>query len=175
MIQEVDLGLKITSTLLIKIAGKVFMVMGEVDIGIRPATLSSITQVTMIDLWVYLLLLFLFTNFFMVTNKVIIVAMMEEGDLGLNIPETLSLRISEKVLMVMGEVDIGLRPEIITPIMQLNVVDFCVYLLLLTSFKKTFMVIKEIIVVATIEDVDLGHKRPANIPFKTAEKVLIVT
>ena len=77
----------------------------------------------MVDFWVYLLLLFLFTNYFMVTNKVIIVAMMEEGDLGLNIPETLSLRISEKVLMVMGEVDIGLRPCTLPPIIQVLLVD----------------------------------------------------
>ena len=76
--------------------------------------------------------------------------------------------------MVIGDVDIGLKTANITTITQANMVDLCIYLLLLVVFMKLFMATKEVILVLIIEDVDLGLKRPATIIFKIAEKLLMV-
>ena len=51
------------------------MVILEVYISAIPATLPPITQVTMVECFIYLLLLVLFMNFFMETKKVIVVVM----------------------------------------------------------------------------------------------------
>ena len=87
------------------------MVIGEVDIGFRPSTLPPITQLTMVYCCVYLLLIVVFTKFFMVIKVVIVVVMIEDAYLGLKRPATLTFTIVEKVLMVMGEVDIGIIPS----------------------------------------------------------------
>ena len=42
-------GLKIPDTLPFSIVDKVLIVIGELDIGLRPATLPPITQATMVD------------------------------------------------------------------------------------------------------------------------------
>ena len=65
------------------------------------------------------------------------VEMIEEAYLGLNITDTLTFLSTEQVLMVMGEVDIGLRTATLPPITQ----------------------------VVMRSGVDLGIKRPPNIPF----------
>ena len=46
---EVDLGYKIPATNTIEIVEKELMLKGELDIVIRPATLTQITQVTVLD------------------------------------------------------------------------------------------------------------------------------
>ena len=46
----------------------------------------------------------------------IILVMLVEVDIGHNIPYTLPLAIGEQSLMLKGEVDIGLRPDTLTPI-----------------------------------------------------------
>ena len=49
--------------------------------------------------------------------------MLVDIDIGHKIPETLYLEIGEQEFMLKLEVDIGLRPDIISPITQVNVVD----------------------------------------------------
>ena len=46
----------------------------------------------------------------------IILVMLVEVDIGHNIPYTLPLAIGEQSLMLKGKVDIGLRPDTLTPI-----------------------------------------------------------
>ena len=84
------------------------MVMVEMEIGLRPATLLPITQVTMVDFWFCMLLLIIFMKVFIVTKIVIIVVMMEVVNSVIKIPATLTFTIMQKVLMVMGELNIGL-------------------------------------------------------------------
>ena len=74
----------------------------------------------------------------------------------------------------MVEVGIGLIPSNITTITQVTVVYCYVYLFLLVVFTKNSMVMTEVIVVVIMEDVDLGLKRPATIPFTIVFKVLMV-
>ena len=71
---------------------------------------------------------------------------MEYVDLGLKIPATILFTILEKVLMLMGEVGIGLISVNIPPITQVSMVDFFVYLFLLVMFIKLFMEMEEVIV-----------------------------
>ena len=70
----------------------------------------------------------------------------EYVDLGLKIPATILFTILEKVLMLMGEVGIGLISVNIPPITQVSMVDFFVYLFLLVMFIKLFMEMEEVIV-----------------------------
>ena len=79
----------------------------------------------------------------MAMKEVIVVVMMEEVDLVLNIPATLPFKNVEKVLIVMGEVDIGPRPSNLPPIIQVVLVDHLVSLL---------MVIREVCIYLTPEN-----------------------
>ena len=79
----------------------------------------------------------------MVTKEVIVAVVMEDVDLGLNILATLLFTIVEKVLIVMGEVDIGPRPSNLPPIIQVGLVDHLVSLL---------MVIREVCIYLTPEN-----------------------
>ena len=54
--------------------------------------------------------------------------MIEDMDLGLKRPETIILKIVDKVLIVMVEVDIGLRPATLPHITQVNVLYCCFYM-----------------------------------------------
>ena len=54
--------------------------------------------------------------------------MMEDVELDIKRPATLTFTITEKVLMVTGEADIGLRPEPLPPIIQVSLVDCLVFL-----------------------------------------------
>ena len=56
---EVGIGLNIPATLPVRIVDQESMLTGEVDIGLRPSTLSPITQVAVVDFGVYQFLLFL--------------------------------------------------------------------------------------------------------------------
>ena len=89
--REVDLGLKIPAYLPLSIAEKLLTVIVEVDLGIILDTLPPITQATMVDCCVYLLLLVLFMGVFMTVKEVTVVVMMEDVDFGLKIPSTLPL------------------------------------------------------------------------------------
>ena len=62
---EVDLGLKIPATIPLKIWKKLLMVIGEVGISPRQATLPPITHVTILNFCVYLLILVMLVIFFM--------------------------------------------------------------------------------------------------------------
>ena len=53
-------------------------------------------------------------------KEVIVVVMMEGMTSGINRPATLTFTIVDNVLMVMAEVDIGLRPAPIYPIIQVG-------------------------------------------------------
>ena len=48
IMEDVDIGLKIPSTLLLSIWNKMFVVIGEMDIGPTPPILPSKTQVTIV-------------------------------------------------------------------------------------------------------------------------------
>ena len=120
MIPDVDLGIKRPDTLPLTITEKQFMVIGEVNIGTNPAFITTTTQVTMVDFCVYLLLLIFFMKLSMSMKYVIVVSMMSDVYLGLKIPATIHFTIVDKVLMVMGEVDICLRPS---PYTSYNPVD----------------------------------------------------
>ena len=102
------------------------MVMGEVEIGLIPDTLPPITHMVVVYLCVSMLLLCLFTKIFMATKEAIEVVIMEEVDLRLMRPYTIPFKIIEKVLMVTGEMFIGLRPATIPPIIQVGLVGFWV-------------------------------------------------
>ena len=54
MEEGVELGLKIAATLTLSIPDKVFMVMGEVCIGLIPASTPPIILVGLVDCWVFL-------------------------------------------------------------------------------------------------------------------------
>ena len=72
--------------------------------------------------------------------KAIGVVMTEEVDLGLKRPATLTLSMVEEVLMVMGEVDICIRPDDLPPIPHARVVYCWFNLVLLVLLTKMFMV-----------------------------------
>ena len=61
-------------------------------------------------------------------KEVIILVMIQEVDLDLKRPATLPFTIVQKVLMVMVEVDIGLKPSTLSPTIQVGLVYFCVYM-----------------------------------------------
>ena len=65
MVQEVEVGLKILSTLSCSMLEKVFMALVEVDLGLVPALLSPIIQLILID------------------HKVFIVTVIKEVEIGL--------------------------------------------------------------------------------------------
>ena len=106
------------------------MVMGDVELGIRLSTIPHITHMTIVDCWVYILLIFLFKKVFTVTKYVIVAVMTEEMDLGLKRPATITFTIMEKVLMVIGDMDIGIRPPTIPTMTHAGLANCWVSLLL---------------------------------------------
>ena len=64
-IAEGDICLKITAIITLKIVDQELMLTGEVNIGLIPATLPPITQVAMVDCWVYRFLLVLLMKILM--------------------------------------------------------------------------------------------------------------
>ena len=77
VIPDVDLGLKGPFNPLLTIMENLFMVIGEVDIGLIPANLSPITQAIMVDFCVYLLLLVVFIKVFTTMKEVIVLVMID--------------------------------------------------------------------------------------------------
>ena len=88
-------------------------------------------------------------------------------DIGIKRPDTLTIAIVEKTMMVIGEVYIVPRPDTFTPITQVNMVDCCIYLLLLVMFMKGFITKKDMILGVTTEYLELGPKRQATFILKT--------
>ena len=78
---------------------------------------------TKVGFFVYLFLLVVYTILFMVTKEVIVVVMTEDLDLSLKRPATIPLIFVYKVLMVVGEMDIGLRPALLPPIIRVGLLD----------------------------------------------------
>ena len=87
-------------------------------------------------------------------------------DLGLKRPGTLLFTVTDKVFMVMGDLEIGLRPSTLPPIIPVDVVCCRIYLLIFIMLKTLFMVMKAVIVVVMMEYVDLGVNTPTTLPFK---------
>ena len=87
---------------------------------------------------------------FVLSREVIKLVTMEEVGLVFKREANLPFLIMENLLMVMGEVVIGLRPATLPPITQVGLVDFRVALLLLVLFTKLFMVMREVIKVVTM-------------------------
>ena len=116
---HVDIGIKIPANFTLAIHEKILLAMGEVDIGPRPATIPPITHVNMIDCCIYLVLLAMWMIVSMKIKEVIVGLMVQDLELGFKISDTLPFTIMEKVLMVMGEVDLGIRPSPIPTIIQL--------------------------------------------------------
>ena len=77
MVQDVELGLKISTTLNFSMLEKVFMAMEEVDLGLISALLPPIIQVILTD------------------HKVIIVIVMTELDIGLITANFLHINMAE--------------------------------------------------------------------------------
>ena len=85
--------------------------MGEVDIDPRRAAIPPITPLTVVNCCAYMLLLVVLIKVFMTIKEVIVVMIMEYMKLGINRPPTIPLTTVDKVVVVMGYVDIGLRPD----------------------------------------------------------------
>ena len=77
MMEDVDSGIKVPDTIYFPIVDKLFMLIVESDICLISDTLPIITQVTMVDVCVYLFLLFVFMKLSMLMKEVIVVMMME--------------------------------------------------------------------------------------------------
>ena len=66
MMANMDLGINRPATLLLSIWKKLFIIIiGDVDIGPRPAAIPTITQVTMVYCFVYMFVLVILMIFFM--------------------------------------------------------------------------------------------------------------
>ena len=70
--------------------------------------------------------------------------MMEDVDIGLKIQATLPLATMKQMFMLVGEVDIGLRPATIPPITQVGVVYSRFYRFILVLLMKLSMLIIEV-------------------------------
>ena len=81
----------------------------------------------MLDSCVYLLLLIVFVELFMSMKEVKVVVMMQDMILGLKITATITFTITEKVLTMMGEVNIGIKSAPIPPIIQVSLIYSCVF------------------------------------------------
>ena len=137
------------------------MLMGEVDIGIRPSTLHPITQSTVSDCCVYLFILVVFIKLFIVIKDVIVVVTIEDVDLGLKRPATFTFTIVEKVLMMMGEVDVGLSTSSIHSITHVGLLDCWVYPFMAMREAETGL-IPSILLHITIMEYTLSNKDTLN-------------
>ena len=99
------------------------MVIVEIGIGPIIATIPPIHQVNIVDCCVYLVLLVMFTNIFMIIKPVILGLTVEVMEFGHKRVANLTFTITDKVLMMVVEVDLGLRPSPIPPIIQVSLVD----------------------------------------------------
>ena len=84
---------------------------------------------------------------------------MENVDLGQKRPATFTIKIWDKLLVVIVEVDIGPRPSTLTTITQVTMVNCCVYLVLIAMWMILFMKMKEVIVWGKVKYVEVGHPK----------------
>ena len=70
---------------------------------------------------------------------IIEVLMMTDVDIGLNKPSTIPIEICKKMLTMIGDVDIGPRPENLSSITHVTMVDCCVHLLILVVSMIVFV------------------------------------
>ena len=89
MIKDVDLSLKRPATLPFEKLEKLLVVIGELHICPRPATLPFINQVTMVGCCVFLVLFVMFMTVFMKINGVILRVMLEDVEVYLKRSATL--------------------------------------------------------------------------------------
>ena len=122
-----DIGLMRPDTLPLTIVKTLLMVVGEVDMCPIPSTIPPMTQVTMVDCCVYLLIFVLFMKLVTTMKEVIVGVMMENVELGLKRPATITLTTTEETVMVMREVDICLIPDPTPPIILVSLVDCLVF------------------------------------------------
>ena len=108
---EVDLGHKRPATLLLIIGEQEVMFQGEVNISLRPATIPPITKVNVVDFLLHQYIYIVSMKRFTKKRRVILDLTMVDVAIGLNIPEKFSLTIRWKVLVMMGELDIGPIPS----------------------------------------------------------------
>ena len=99
--EDVDIGLLIPATLPLTITEFITVVnMVDADLGLkRPATI------------------------FIAIAELIILVLMVYVELGIKKPATLTLEIVDQDMMLMGDLNIGLRPETIPPITQAVMAD----------------------------------------------------
>ena len=76
----------------------------------RQPPLPTITQVAILDFCLYPLILVVSMIVFIPMQEVILGVMTEDVEVVLNKSSTLTYKMMDKVLVVMGEVDIGLIP-----------------------------------------------------------------
>ena len=98
------------------------MVVVEVYICPRPSTFPPITQVFMVYVGVYLVLLVMLMILFMKKKEVIVGVMVQDLEVGLKRSATLTFKIMDKVLIVVGELDIGIRISPLRTIIQVSLV-----------------------------------------------------
>ena len=116
VMEYVDIGLLRTATISLVITDFFIVVtMAEVDLGLKRPTTISIAIV-----------------------EFIILVLMAEAELGLNRPSTITSEIWKNLCMVIGEVDIGPIPSTITQIIQVTMVDCCVYMLIIVVLMILF-------------------------------------
>ena len=89
-------------------------------------TYPPITPVSMVDCYVYLILLAMLIIVFMKTKEKIVGVMVQDVEVGTNRSATLIFTIMEKMLMVMEEVDLSFIPAPLPPIIRVFLVYHCV-------------------------------------------------
>ena len=73
------------------------------------------------------------TILFMKIKEVVVGVTVQEAEVGLKISDNIPFTMMDKVLMVMVEVDIGLRPAPISPIIQVCLVNHWVHIFIATT------------------------------------------
>ena len=84
MMADVYLVLNIPAIFTLAVLDKLLVITGDVDIVSRPATITPITQVTMVYCCLYLFLLAILMIVFMKIKKVIVGVTMKDVEVGLN-------------------------------------------------------------------------------------------
>ena len=84
MMADVYLVLNIPAIFTLAVLDKLLVITGDVDIVSSPATITPITQVTMVYCCLYLFLLAILMIVFMKIKKVIVGVTMKDVEVGLN-------------------------------------------------------------------------------------------